>query len=399
MTAWMRRGTARPAVVMVAAACVAAGAACWASAPAPPAPAPAGAAPMSAPAPPTLPHYAPVVPGVALRFPEDFGSHPDFRTEWWYVTGWLTTARGQSLGFQITFFRSKPAVDEHNPSAFAARQLLIAHCAISDPTHAGLWHEQRIRRAGFGLAEAESGDTNVWIDQWALRRRAGAAGAAGADGSYLVTVDADELALQLSLAVTQPPLLNGDSGFSRKGPAEASASYYYSVPHLKVAGSVRRGGGSPEPVSGEAWLDHEWSSEYLDAEAVGWDWAGINLDDGGALMIFRIRDARGATRFAGGTLRDAAGHTQIFPSSDIALTPIRRWTSPRTGVVYPVAWRLRAGARVFELEPLMDDQENDARLSAGTIYWEGAIRALQSRRSVGRGYLELTGYANRLRLE
>jgi predicted secreted hydrolase len=369
---------------MVAATCVAAGAACWAWAPAVPALAPAA------------PTSAPVVPGLALRFPDDFGSHPNFRTEWWYVTGWLTTARGQSLGFQITFFRSKPAADENNPSAFAARQLLIAHCAISDPTHAGLWHEQRIRRAGFGLAEATSGDTNVWIDRWALRRRADAA---GADGSYLVSVDADELSLQLSLAVTQPPLLNGDSGFSRKGPAEASASYYYSVPHLKVAGSVRRGGGSAEQVSGEAWLDHEWSSEYLDAEAVGWDWSGINLDDGGALMIFRIRDARGATRFAGGTLRDAAGRTQIFSPSDIALTPTRRWTSPHTGVVYPVAWRLRAGARVFELEPLMDDQENDARLSAGTIYWEGAIRALESRRNVGRGYLELTGYGNRLRLD
>jgi len=396
VTAGMRRWCARPAVVMAAAACVAAGAACWASAPALPALAPA--APTSAPAAPTLPHYAPVVPGLALRFPDDFGSHPNFRTEWWYVTGWLTTASGQSLGFQITFFRSKPAADENNPSAFAARQLLIAHCAISDPAHAGLWHEQRIRRAGFGLAEAASGDTNVWIDRWALRRRAGGAGAA-AGGSYLVTVDADELALQLSLAVTQPPLLNGDSGFSRKGPAEASASYYYSVPHLKVAGSVRRGGGSAEQVSGEAWLDHEWSSEYLDAEAVGWDWAGINLDDGGALMIFRIRDARGTTRFAGGTLRDAAGRAQIFTPSDIALTPTRRWTSPRTGVVYPVAWRLRAGAREFDLEPLMDDQENDARLSAGTIYWEGAIRALESRRTVGRGYLELTGYGNRLRLQ
>ncbi len=343
-----------------------------------------------------LPHYAPVVPGLTLRFPGDFGSHPDFRTEWWYVTGWLTTAGGRPLGFQITFFRSKPALDERNPSAFAARQLLIAHCAISDPGHAGLWHDQRIRRAGFGLAEAEPGDTDVWIDRWALRRR-GDAGSA--DGSYLVNVDADELSLHLSLAATQPPLLNGDSGFSRKGPAEGSASYYYSVPHLKVTGSVSRGAGSAEPVSGEAWLDHEWSSEYLDPQAVGWDWTGINLDDGGALMVFRIRDAHGASRFAGGTLRDAAGRTQTFSPSDIALTPTRRWTSPRTGVVYPVAWRLRAGAREFELEPLMDDQENDARLSAGAIYWEGAVDARESGRHAGRGYLELTGYANRLRLD
>ncbi len=131
---------------------------------------------------------------------------------------------------------------------------------------------------------------------------------------------------------------------------------------------------------------------------MGWDWTGINLDDGGALMVFRIRAAGGATRFAGGTLRDADGRTQVLSPADIRLTPTRRWTSPRTGVAYPVAWRLRAGEREFELEPLMDDQENDARLSAGTIYWEGAVRAFESRRPVGRGYLELTGYADRLRL-
>lgn len=352
-----------------------------------------GGAP-AAPAAPAYPVYAPVVAGVPLRFPDDFGSHPNFRTEWWYVTGWLTTMHGQSLGFQITFFRTKPMIDENNPSAFAPRQLLIAHCAISDPERGRLWHDQTIRREGFGLAEAESGDTNVWIGRWALRRAAGD----GDRGTYAVDVDADEIALQLRLAATQPPLLNGDSGFSRKGPAEESASYYYSVPHLKVTGNVSRGGRAAERVSGEAWLDHEWSSEYLDSQAVGWDWTGINLDDGGALMVFRIRAAGGAARFAGGTLRDAAGRTQVLSPADIRLTPTRRWTSSRTGVAYPVAWRLRAGEREFELEPLMDDQENDARLSTGTIYWEGAIRAFEARRPVGRGYLELTGYADRLRL-
>jgi predicted secreted hydrolase len=341
-----------------------------------------------------------VVAGAPLQFPGDFGSHPGFRTEWWYVTGWLTTPHAQSLGFQITFFRTKPAIDENNPSAFAPRQLLIAHCAISDPQRGSLWHDQRIRREGLGLAEAQTGDTNVWIDRWTLRRQAGAGDdAANTRGSYVVQVDADELSLQLTLTATQPPLRNGDSGFSRKGPLVTSASYYYSVPHLKVTGTVSRGGRPAEAVGGEAWLDHEWSSEYLDAEAVGWDWSGINLDDGGALMIFRIRDAGGSTRFAGGTLRDAAGRTRIFTPSEIQLTPGRRWTSPRTGVTYPVAWRLRAGAREFTLEPLMDDQENDARLSTGTIYWEGAIQAFESGRIAGRGYLELTGYADRLRLK
>ncbi len=350
----------------------------------------------------SAPDYAPVVPGVPLRFPEDFGSHPRFRTEWWYVTGWLRTDRGRPLGFQVTFFRTKPAIDENNPSAFAARQLLIAHCAVSDPERGRLWHDQRIRREGFTLAGAESADTNVWIDHWSLRRAPGAgeagSAAGAADGRYAVDVDADELSLHLSLAVTQRPLLNGDAGFSQKGPAAASASYYYSVPHLKVSGAVGRGGLSTEPVSGEAWLDHEWSSEYLDAEAVGWDWTGINLDDGGALMVFRIRDAGGATHFAGGSLRDSSGKTRILLPADIQLTPMRRWSSPRTGIAYPVAWTLRVAQREFELQPLIDDQENDTRLSTGAIYWEGAIRAFESHRAAGRGYLELTGYGARLRL-
>jgi len=354
------------------------------------------APPLASAADPAMPAYAPVVPGVPLRFPEDFGSHPGFRTEWWYVTGWLETTRGRPLGFQITFFRTKPAIDERNPSAFAARQLLIAHCALSDPDHGRLWRDQRIRRSGFDLAQAASGDTNVRLDGWALRRMPGDG---EARGSYVVDVDADELSMRLTLEATQPPLLNGESGFSRKGPAPESASYYYSVPHLTVSGRVSRGGGAEETVQGEAWLDHEWSSEYLDAQAVGWDWTAINLDDGGALMVFRIRDAQGGTRFAGGTLRDAAGRAQILSPAELQLTPAGHWTSPRTGIVYPVAWTLQAGPRQFELRPLMDDQENDARLSTGAIYWEGAIRVFEARRPVGRGYLELTGYGERLRLE
>jgi predicted secreted hydrolase len=341
------------------------------------------------------PRFAPVVPGAALEFPRDFGSHPEFRTEWWYVTGWLSTPHEPSLGFQITFFRAKPAIDDDNPSAFAARQLLIAHGAISDPAHGRLWHDQIIRRGGFGLVGAAIGDTEVRIDGWTLGRTPGPI---DGNSSYLVDVNADQLLLQLSLTVTQAPMLNGDSGFSRKGPAPDAASYYYSVPHLRVTGRIRRGSGAPESAQGEAWLDHEWSSEYLDPEAVGWDWTGINLDDGGALMVFRIRDSHGAARFAGATLRDASGRTRTLPSSDIRLTPLRTWISPRTGIPYPVAWQLHAGGMDLKLAPLMDDQENDARLSTGAVYWEGAIRALQSNRPVGRGYLELTGYGERLRL-
>jgi predicted secreted hydrolase len=332
--------------------------------------------------------YAAVTPDRPLVFPADFGSHPDFRTEWWYVTGWLTTHDGETLGFQITFFRTKPDINANNPSSFAPRQLLIAHCAISDPKRGRLWQDQKIRRAGLGLADARQGDTHVWIDNWSLSRDA---------GIYTAKIDAEGFSLMLTLSNTQTPMLNGNSGFSRKGPAAQSASYYYSLPHLKVAGSVIRAGRT-DAVSGEAWFDHEWSSEYLDSQAAGWDWIGINLDDGAALMAFRIRGAHGEAHWAGGTLRDADGTVRLLGPDEVAFTPQQTWISPRTGIVYPIRWQVHAGLRKLELEPLLADQENDTRLSTGAIYWEGAVRAYEDGRVVGRGYLELTGYGERLKL-
>jgi predicted secreted hydrolase len=332
--------------------------------------------------------YAIVTPEHAPVFPADYGSHPQFRTEWWYVTGWLTTPGGEPLGFQITFFRTRPGLAEDNPSSFTPRQLLIAHCAISDPKRGRLWQDQRVRRAGLGLAEAEVGDTQVWIDQWSLRR----------DGSqYRAKAGGDDFSLDLEISAAQAPMLNGPSGVSRKGPAPEAASYYYSLPHLHVAGAIRRDG-KADRVSGEAWLDHEWSSEYLDAQASGWDWIGINLDDGGALMAFRMRGLNGEPRWAGATLQQADGGTQTLDFGDVTFTPGRKWVSPRTGIAYPVQWHVRAGSREFDLEPLLDDQENDTRLSTGAIYWEGAVRAYERRQLIGRGYLELTGYGERLRL-
>jgi predicted secreted hydrolase len=332
--------------------------------------------------------YAAVTPERSIRFPEDYGSHPQFRTEWWYVTGWLTTRGGESLGFQITFFRTKPPIDEANPSSFAARQILIAHCAISDPKRGQLWQDQRIRRAGFNLAQAAEGDTNVWIDNWTLRRDAAV---------YAAKIAAEDFSIDLQLSETQPPLLNGAAGFSRKGPEMSAASYYYSVPHLKVAGMIARKG-STDSVIGEAWFDHEWSSEYLDREAVGWNWIGIDLDDGGALMAFSIRGTHGEQRWAGGTIRSTDGQMRMLQPADVSFLPGRIWVSPRTGISYPVQWTVHAGTREIELAPLFDDQENDTRLSTGAIYWEGAVRALAGGRSVGRGYLELTGYGERLRI-
>ena len=332
--------------------------------------------------------YAMVDRARALVFPADFGSHPRFRTEWWYVTGWLRTADRAPLGFQITFFRSRPDIWEENSSAFTPRQLLIAHCALSDPKRGRLWRAQAIERAGFGLAGAATGDTNVWIGRWRLDRR---------DGVYASRCIGRNFSLALRFSPTQAPLLNGSAGYSRKGPEKDAASEYYSLPQLQVRGRVIRTGHSA-PVTGVAWLDHEWSSSYLDHAAVGWDWIGLNLRDGGALMAFRIRAADGSTRWAGGTIRSAAGRTQVLKPGQVRFKPLRDWLSPRTAVRYPVEWRVHAGNRVVTLKPLMNDQENDSRATSGALYWEGAVRAYEHGRLAGRGYLELTGYGTKLRL-
>jgi predicted secreted hydrolase len=332
--------------------------------------------------------YPQVVPGVALAFPRDHGSHPAFRTEWWYVTGWVRDAAGNDYGVQVTFFRTRPGLAEDNPSAFAPRQLLFAHAALADPRYGRLRHDQRAARAGFGLAEAAQDTTRVWIGDWSLALDGGA---------YTARIAARDFAFDLRFAVRQAPLLEGEAGYSRKGPEPRQASYYYSQPQLAVSGSVALAGRSVA-VTGTAWLDHEWSTEVMAPGAAGWDWAGINLDDGGALMAFRMRGRDGRALWAGGTHRDAQGKVRVFAPDEVEFAARRHWRSPRTQVDYPVEVTLRAGGIELVLAPLLDDQELDSRASTGTIYWEGAVRARQDGREVGKGYLELTGYGKPLRL-
>ena len=331
-----------------------------------------------------------VVPGRPLVFPRDHGAHPDFRSEWWYATGWLTLADGRPLGFQSTFFRIRTGLGEDNPSAFAPRQLIVAHAALADPRLGRLRHDQRRARSGFERAGFASGRTAVWLDDWRFEQ----------DGErYRGSVRAADFAYDLELAAAGPPLANGAGGFSRKGPEPRHASYYYSRPQLAVGGTVTLDG-RPQAVRGRAWLDHEWSSELLPAGAQGWDWIGINLADGGALMAFRLRPkpdsttqrADAAALWAAATVRTAAGAVRTLPPQAVVFSPQRRWRSPRTGIDYPVAWRLSIGERQFELSPLFDDQELDSRRSTGVIYWEGAVTLREAGREIGRGYLEMTGY-------
>jgi predicted secreted hydrolase len=329
-----------------------------------------------------------VVPGRTLQFPADEGAHPEFRTEWWYITGWLQTEDGRPLGFQVTFFRTRPDVDERNPSAFTPRQLIIAHAAVSDPQRGRLYKGERIARAALGLAGAAEGRAHAWIRDWHLESHGSA---------YRARIATDEFGYELTMERTQPPMLNGERGYSRKGPDPRSASYYYSVPQLKVSGTVRLGARTLR-VTGSAWLDQEWSTAYLDRQAAGWDWLGINLADGGALMAFRIRRQDGGEHWAAATLRAPDGTQRTFGPDAVEFSPGRTWRSPRTNVVWPVEWQVRVGERQFTVRPLMDDQEKDARVSTGIVYWEGAVTLGEGGRAAGRGYLELTGYGERLRL-
>ncbi|MES2016745.1 MAG: carotenoid 1,2-hydratase [Pseudomonadota bacterium] len=330
------------------------------------------------------PVFEAVTPGRALSFPLDTGAHPGFKTEWWYVTGWLKGAHGKPLGFQVTFFRSATGIGKGNPSAFAPRQLIIGHAALSDPARGKLAHDQRSAREGFGLAYAKVGGTDVRLDGWRMQR--------GADGRYQVSIASPELTLILTLTPSQPMLLQGDAGYSRKGPDAPNASYYYSEPQLKVSGLAGHGGAKPGKVEGTAWLDHEWSSQALDPQAAGWDWVGANLADGSALMAFQIRGKQGGKLWAHATLRDIHGKVTQFEPGQVSFTAQSHWKSPRTSAAYPVATTIVTGGTSWQITPLQQDQELDSRRSTGALYWEGAVTISRDGKEVGHGYLELVGY-------
>ncbi len=328
--------------------------------------------------------YPNVIPGFAMEFPRDAGSHPEFRTEWWYVTGWLMGADKRERGFQITFFRARPDnVAADNPSRFSPRQILFAHVAMSDPSEGKLLHAQRTARAGLGLAEAKTGATQVWIQDWSLRQEG---------KGYRAKILAPQFAFNFLFKTRAAPILNGERGYSQKSPNPLAASYYYSIPQLQLTGTLTQRG-KAQAVTGTAWLDHEWSSEYMDPDAAGWDWTGINFDDGASLMAFRMRDRSGNTLWAGGAYRNKNGAIKVLRPENISFMPIKHWRSPRTLASYPVSCRIRAGDLEIILQPLLDDQELDSGATIRAVYWEGAVRALIDGKIMGRGYLELTGYA------
>jgi predicted secreted hydrolase len=341
-----------------------------------------------------LPAFALARPALALppahiAFPRDHGAHPDMKTEWWYITGRLL-AGSREFGFQVTFFRSRVAETQAMQSKFAAKQLLFAHAAITDVQGQRLWHDQRIAREGFDVASASTDDMRLKLRDWSLVREA--------SGTMRAVVATGEFSFDLRLQPTQTVLLQGDHGLSRKGPSPGQASYYYSEPQLDATGSVALQGKRID-VTGRAWLDREWSDEYLAPEAMGWDWIGMNLHDGSALMAFRLRKPDGATLWDGGAFRAPGHDAYIFSRGEAVFSPQRHWTSPLSRASYPVEWMIRTPADFYRVTAVLDNQELDSRASTGSIYWEGLARLEDSNgKAVGNGYLEMTGYAKRLRI-
>lgn len=325
-----------------------------------------------------------------LVFPHDFGAHPDYRTEWWYMTGWLGEG-ADKMGFQATFFRSRTLHPDSNPSRFAPRQLLFAHAALALPSEGQLRHAEVAGRAGSAGASFGVTDTALALSGWSLQRTS--------DDHYKVTIPAEHFTLEVDAFTALAPVLRGDDGYSAKGSLPQAASYYYSRPQLSVSARVTlkntsSGRGRAEQLlklTGSAWFDHEWSSSLLMAGAVGWDWIGINLLDGSSLMAFRMRSATKETLFSEWDWRDVRGQV-VEKRQDVRWQALGQWRSPRSLFTYPEHFQLRVGDRTLLLRPLMPDQEVNAQASTGGFYYEGAVELTEEGQILGRGYLELTGY-------
>lgn len=356
----------------------------------------------------------------AIAFPADAGPHPDYQTEWWYYTGNLEAVDGRRFGFQLTFFRralAPPADRAQRDSDWAMDQLYLAHFALTDVAGGDYHSADRLARGAAGLAGAEADPFRVWVETWSSTDAAASppvelavdATARPAEQSIITStnrsapnprgsvrlVAADgPVAIDLLLSPEKPPVLHGDAGLSPKGPEPGNASYYYSYPRLAADGTLATADGTV-PVSGQAWMDHEWSTSALGEDQTGWDWFSLQLDDGRELMVFQLRERDGGIAEASsGSLIDANARVTHLDRADFAIEVKDTWISPRTGGDYPAGWRVTVPGAGLDLtiEPMASDQE----LDVGFKYWEGAVDVegiADGRHVSGQGYVELTGYA------
>jgi len=324
-----------------------------------------------------------------FEFPADHGPHRAYRNEWWYVTGNLESTRGRRFGFELTFFRF--ALTPEPPagtSAWRTNQVYIAHLALTDAEDEQFLVDERYSRGALGLAGAEADPFRVWIDDW------GIAALPGGDGSrWRLAAASDAFGLSLELDAAKAPVLNGDAGLSQKSDKPGNASYYYSMTRWLTEGTVTVGGERFD-VEGLSWLDREWSSSALNEDQKGWDWFALQFDDGSELMFYNLRRTDGTQDAnSAGTFIMADGSYEHLERDDVDIRVTNSWQSPEGGR-YPARWTIempRLDLSV-DVEPVIDDQE----LFTTVRYWEGAVDVSGTKAGrpvTGRGYVELTGYA------
>lgn len=324
-----------------------------------------------------------------FRFPRDHAAHPEYRIEWWYYTGNLQSEDGRRFGYQLTFFRTGFVREPTNPSRWTVRDLYTAHFALSDLDREKHHAFQRNNRQGIDFAGADPETYKVWNGDWHVTLRDGI--------HHLVAADSGH-EIDLRLEPSKPPVLHGDQGLSRKGPTPGNASYYYSITRMTTGGEIAVNGESIS-VQGESWMDHEFSSSFLEAGQRGWDWFALQLSNGKEIMLYQMRrDDGSADPFSSGTLVGRDGQAERFTRDDCRLEPLRRWTSPESKASYPVGWRVQLPTLGYDLqvEAACDAQEMRMEASTGIIYWEGSVTVTgqaDGQPVTGRGYVELTGYS------
>ena len=331
-------------------------------------------------------------PTYELSFPRDHAAHPDYRIEWWYYTGNLSTREGRRFGYQLTFFRVGVDPNPVNPSQWTVRDLHMAHLAITDIDGGVHRVAERLNRTGVGWAGASTDSLDVWNEDWRAT--------ASERTHRLQAMDANQtgrLRLDLRLDSDAAPVLHGDQGFSQKGEDVGNASHYYSFTRLATRGRLEVDGEAFD-VTGTSWMDHEFGSSFLEADQAGWDWFSIQLNDGTDLMVYTLRDLDGRADIrSSGTVVTSEGITHL-KSDDVRLSPRRRWISSVSGAAYPVDWHIDIPSLGLKLEvsAAIDAQELVTAQSTGVTYWEGAVGATGTHDGVlvsGEGYLEMTGYA------
>ncbi len=329
------------------------------------------------------------------QLPDDHGAHADYQIEWWYYTGNLRTDDGRPFGFQLTFFRTGLDRLGESPSRWAARDLYTAHFAVSDIRNKDFHGFERTNRAGIGWAGAtvcgSQQPVRVWNAGWKLI----------IDGDeHRLVAEQEGFAIDLTLCAEKPPTFHHGDGLSQKGPSEGNASHYYSYTRMKSHGTVTAAG-EELAVSGLSWMDHEFSSSFLEPGQAGWDWFSIQLNDGSDLMIYQIRDEDGKPgQWSSGTWVPEKGEPVYLTREDFRLTSSRQWNSPATGGDYPISWQVEVPQLELKLavEAAYGNQEMNTLSSTGIIYWEGSIDVTGSRINqavTGSGYLEMTGYSGK----